>query len=112
MEIKLTETAAKELKRVAEEQKLENPHVRVGVSGGGCSGWQYDLKFEDPDKVDPKLDDVSEQFGLNVVVDRKAMLYLDGTKLDFYEDLNKRGFTFDNPLATKGCGCGKSFSTE
>ncbi len=111
MELKITEVAAKEIKKVIEEQNLEkNTNVRVQVQGGGCSGYQYGLAFEDPDSFNEEVDDVYEQHGLKVVVDKKSMLYLDGTEVDFMEDLSKRGFVFNNPNATKSCGCGSSFS--
>ena len=75
--------------------------------GGGCSGFSYDLRFDD--KFDDKLDSKYEYHGVTVVVDKKSALYLDGTTVDYYEGLEKRGFTFDNPNAVKTCGCGSSF---
>ena len=110
MNLKITEAASKEIKKVIEEQNLEDVNVRVQVSGGGCSGYQYNLGFEDADKLNEESDDVFEQYGLKVIADKKSMLYLDGTEVDFMQDLSKRGFVFNNPLATKGCGCGSSFS--
>jgi len=110
MSITVTETAIKELKKVREEQKLsEDTVVRVGVSGGGCSGFMYDLKFTEANDFNAKADKKIEIGGLTFVVDKKSDLYLDGTKLDFYEELAQRGFVFDNPNAVKSCGCGKSF---
>ncbi|HWB13376.1 MAG TPA: iron-sulfur cluster assembly accessory protein [Pirellulales bacterium] len=109
MAVALTEKAAKEVKRIIEEQKFEDEMVlRVGVVGGGCSGFQYSLGFDKgfDDKVDNKYD----YHGVTLVVDKKSALYLDGTTVDFYEGLEKRGFTFDNPNAVKSCGCGSSFS--
>jgi iron-sulfur cluster assembly protein len=82
--------------------------LRVGVAGGGCSGFQYSLGFDET--TDAAKDDVSDQHGLTVAVDKKSALFLDGTTVDFYEGLEKRGFTFDNPNAVKSCGCGSSFS--
>lgn len=109
MALTITETAAKEIKRVIEEQKMpEETVLRVGVAGGGCSGFQYSLGFDN--QVDGTKDHVSEQHGLRVAVDKKSELFLDGTTVDFYEGLEKRGFTFDNPNAVKSCGCGSSFS--
>ena len=106
--VTVTERAAKEFLRVCEEMGVEEgTMLRVGVAGGGCSGFQYDLR---PDTaVDDKMDDVTDQHGVKVVVDRKSALYLEGTTIDFYEGLDRRGFTFDNPNATKSCGCGTSF---
>ena len=108
MAIELTERAAEEVKKIIAEQKLEEGTVlRIGVTGGGCSGFSYALGFDS--KYDEAQDSRSSQHGIDVVVDRKSSLYLDGTKLDFFEGLEKRGFTFDNPNAVKSCGCGSSF---
>lgn len=109
MGIKLTEAAAVEIKRVMEEQNREElKYVRVGVVGGGCSGFQYAFNFtSDYDTTD---DFLQEQHGVGVVVDKKSDLFLDGTTIDFYSGLDKRGFQFDNPNAVKSCGCGSSFS--
>ena len=109
MAVLLSEKAANEVKRIMQDQKLEPDMVlRVGVAGGGCSGFQYSLGFDN--KFDDKLDSKFDYHGVTVVVDKKSALYLDGTTVDFYEGLEKRGFTFDNPNAVKSCGCGSSFS--
>jgi iron-sulfur cluster assembly accessory protein len=109
MSLTLTEKAAKEVQRVMSEQKMpEATLLRVGVVGGGCSGFQYSLGFDT--KADPTKDELSEQHGVKLAVDRKSELFLDGTVLDFYDGLEKRGFTFNNPNAVKSCGCGSSFS--
>lgn len=108
MAVTLTEKAAHEIKRIIEDQKLEGNMLRVGVTGGGCSGFSYSLGFDT--NFDEKADSKSVQHGITVIVDKKSDLYLDGTKLDFYDGLEKRGFTFDNPNAVKSCGCGSSFS--
>jgi iron-sulfur cluster assembly protein len=107
MAINLSEKAAAEVKRIVAEQKIEDAFLRVGVAGGGCSGFQYSLGFDK--NVDEKQDSKYEQHGVTVVVDKKSALYLDGTTVDFYDGLEKRGFTFDNPNAVKSCGCGSSF---
>ena len=108
MSVNLTERAAQEVKRIMDEQKLEDGTVlRIGVTGGGCSGFSYALGFDKA--YDEKADSRVEQHGIPVVVDKKSALYLDGTKLDFFEGLDKRGFTFENPNAVKSCGCGSSF---
>ncbi len=106
----LTETAAKEVKRFIEEGEYgENAVLRVGVAGGGCSGFNYSLNIaEDFDEVN---DNKTVQHGVNVVVDKKSSLFLDGTTVDYYEGLDQRGFQFVNPNAKKTCGCGQSFST-
>jgi iron-sulfur cluster assembly protein len=77
------------------------------VTAGGCSGLQYSLKFDK--EVDQKMDKQFEVHGVKVVVDHKSYLYLDGVTLDYYNGLDRRGFTFDNPNVTKSCGCGSSF---
>ena len=76
------------------------------MKGGGCSGLTYDLDFDDT-IVD--FDDVSEDQGLKLVIDRRSLLYLLGTELDFTEGLNGKGFLFTNPNASRTCGCGESF---
>ncbi|HVJ80123.1 MAG TPA: iron-sulfur cluster assembly accessory protein [Planctomycetia bacterium] len=109
MPIELTERAAGEVKRIMSEQSYpETTVLRIGVAGGGCSGFQYSLAFDD--KIDDAMDDIYDMHGVKVVVDRKSDLYLNGTTLDFHEGLEKRGFTFNNPNATKSCGCGSSFT--
>lgn len=107
--VTLTEKAAGEIQRVISEQQMgENTCLRIGVAGGGCSGFQYALGFDE--KIDETNDLISEQHGIRVLVDKKSELFLDGTTIDFYEGLEKRGFTFENPNAVKSCGCGSSFS--
>jgi len=108
MGIKLSEKAASEVKRIIQEQNLgAETLLRVGVTGGGCSGFSYALGFDKT--YDEKADSKVDQHGVTVVVDKKSALYLDGTTVDFYDGLEKRGFTFDNPNAVKSCGCGSSF---
>ncbi|MFN5528978.1 MAG: HesB/IscA family protein, partial [Planctomycetaceae bacterium] len=75
---------------------------------GGCSGFQYSLGFDEA--ANPEKDVVEEHHGIRVAVDKKSELFLDGTVLDYYDGLEKRGFTFNNPNAVKSCGCGSSFS--
>ncbi len=105
MSIKLTENAAEEVKSLIEKDQM----LRVGIQGGGCSGFSYTLVFSD--KFNEEVDKKQVQHGVTIVIDRKSDLYLDGTTLDFYKDIDKRGFTFSNPQAVKSCGCGSSFST-
>jgi iron-sulfur cluster assembly protein len=108
MGVQLSERAASEVKKIMEEQKFDESTVlRVGVAGGGCSGFSYALGFDKA--FDEKADSKFDCHGVTVVVDKKSALYLDGTTVDFYEGLDKRGFTFNNPNATKTCGCGSSF---
>ncbi len=109
MALQLTETAAREIKKVMTEQKMpETAALRIGVAGGGCSGFEYQLGFDE--NVNEETDSVREMHGVRVAVDKKSSLYLDGTEIDFHEGLDKRGFVFNNPNATKSCGCGSSFS--
>jgi iron-sulfur cluster assembly protein len=91
---------------MVEENCTENHFLRVSVKGGGCSGLTYDLDFDD--KI-VEFDDVSEDQGLKLVIDRRSLLYLLGTELDFTEGLNGKGFLFINPNASRTCGCGESF---
>ena len=108
MPITLTEKAAKEVQRVMSDKQLTEMVLRIGVVGGGCSGFQYSLGFDEAS--DPLKDVIEVQHGVKVAVDKKSELFLDGTVLDFYDGLEKRGFTFNNPNAVKSCGCGSSFS--
>jgi iron-sulfur cluster assembly protein len=108
MPIALTERAAQEVKKIISDQKLEDGTVlRVGVRGGGCSGFTYALGFDTD--YDETKDASYDCHGVSVVVDRKSALYLDGTTVDYFDGLEKRGFTFENPNAVKSCGCGSSF---
>ena len=81
--------------------------IRVGVKSGGCSGLEYVLKF-DNEKTDS--DQVFEDNGIKVIIDKKSVLYLAGTILEFSGGLNGKGFVFNNPNANRTCGCGESFS--
>lgn len=110
MPIVLTEKAAAEVKRIIQEQGDKLPEgalLRVGVAGGGCSGFQYDFRFDD--QYDALQDTRYDQHGIALVVDKKSEMFLEGTTIDFYDGIEKRGFTFKNPNATKSCGCGSSF---
>ena len=110
MAIKLTERAITEVKKIKEDQKLgEGSYLRVGIEGGGCSGFSYKLTFDDGE-IDELNDNIYEFDGIKTVVDRKSELYLDGTTVDFHDELDQRGFKFDNPNSAKSCGCGSSFS--
>jgi iron-sulfur cluster insertion protein len=107
--ITLTEKAASEVRRIAADQAAETPlYLRVRVVGGGCSGFQHKLDLDET--VNEKLDETFESHGVNIVIDKRSMLYLDGVTVDFHDDLNKRGFSVSNPGAKTTCGCGSSFS--
>lgn len=106
--IKVSDSAKEQvIKLLSEEYKGQDAFVRVGVNGGGCSGLMYDLTF---DTTMRDGDQVFEDKGIKVVVDKKSFLYLIGTELDYSGGLNGKGFTFVNPNATRTCGCGESFS--
>jgi len=106
--ISITERALSEVKRIIDEQSLgDATALRVGVKGGGCSGFSYTLGFDD--KVS-ETDQVQETEGVKVVCDPKSFLYLNGTQIDFEDNLMGRGFKFGNPNASKTCGCGESFT--
>lgn len=107
--IVLTETAAREIKSIITQQELDPAKVRlrVGVKGGGCSGFSYLLDLTETEK---ETDEVFEQHGVKVVCDPKSLLYLNGTTVDFRDEIMGRGFVFSNPNATSSCGCGSSFS--
>ena len=113
MSITLTEKAAGEVKRIIAEQ-LAGPDappqvfLRMSVKGGGCSGFQNKLDLDKD--MNPKVDELIEQHGVAIVVDRRSLMYLTDVTVDFHEDINKRGFSISNPAAKTTCGCGSSFS--
>ncbi len=92
---------------IQKENKPENTFLRVSVKGGGCSGLTYVLDFDNQLKDDDK---VFEDKGTKIVIDKKSFLYLAGTELDYTDGLNGKGFVFNNPNASRTCGCGESFS--
>jgi len=113
--ITVTEKAAEEVRRAMSGVQADGSvepggklYLRVRVQGGGCSGFQNKLDL-DP-KYDEKTDHLFNFYGVDVVVDKRSMLYLDGAVIDFHDDLNKRGFTVTNPSAKSTCGCGSSYS--
>ena len=106
--ISMTERAVKEIRRIIADQNLPaQTALRVGVRGGGCSGFSYTLGFDD--QVG-EVDQLNEIEGVRVVCDPKSFLYLSGTQIDFEDNLMGRGFKFGNPNAAKSCGCGESFA--
>jgi iron-sulfur cluster assembly protein len=109
MAITVTEKAAGEVKRIIQEQGIqEKVYLRLRVVGGGCSGFQHKLDL-DP-TINDKLDEIFEFHGVPVAVDRRSLMYLEGAAVDFHDDLNRRGFSISNPNAKSTCGCGSSFS--
>jgi len=106
--ITVTERAKdKALILMQEEHKPAGSFIRVGVEGGGCSGLTYKLEFDNQMRPDDKI---FEDKGMKIVCDKKSFLYLIGTELDFTDGLNGKGFQFNNPNASRTCGCGESFS--
>tara|TARA_B100000508_G_C11437250_1_gene266728 strand:+ start:271 stop:597 length:327 start_codon:yes stop_codon:yes gene_type:complete len=106
--IKVNNRAKEKIRNLLQEEgKNMDSFVRVGVQGGGCSGLMYNLDFDTELKDDDKM---IEDNGIRIVVDKKSVLYLIGTELDFTDGLNGKGFSFNNPNASRTCGCGESFS--
>ncbi|MCX6295336.1 MAG: iron-sulfur cluster assembly accessory protein [Bacteroidetes bacterium] len=91
---------------ILSENRPQDTFIRVGVDGGGCSGLSYKLEFDNQIK---EGDQVFEDKGIKIVVDKKSFLYLIGTELDYAGGLNGKGFVFNNPNASRTCGCGESF---
>ncbi len=105
--VAISEKAAAQLRKIAQAEKLDTTGVRVAVQGGGCSGLTYKLAMETKEREGDKI---YEQHGVKVYIDKKSVIYLVGTELDFSDGLNGKGFTFSNPNAKKTCGCGTSFA--
>ena len=108
--ISLTEKAVNKVMSIMKEQEVsDKTKIRVGVKGGGCSGFTYTVDFE---TRKGKFDLEFESFGLNVLVDKKSHLYIKGTEIDWSDNLNDRGLKFNNPSAKGSCGCRTSFMYE
>jgi len=103
----LTERAARQVTKIkANNKEHENLYLRVAVEGGGCSGLSYKLGLDHRTEEDL----IFENFGVELIVDSKHLMYLEGIQIDYPDGLDARGFTFDNPNAADNCGCGTSFS--
>lgn len=110
MAITLTERAAHEIKALLQEQGIPNASLRVWVAGGGCSGLQYQMAIDD---AEPEEDDlIFESHGVRIYVDNLSIQYMDGSSIDYVEDMLGGGFKIDNPNAVTTCGCGSSFQAE
>ncbi len=107
MQIELTSKAVSKVKEILAQQEPKPAGLRVSVVGGGCSGFSYQMNFENGSNG---IDKVYEFDGLKVFVDQASLMYLDGTKIDFLETLEGSGFKFENPNVKTTCGCGSSFS--
>lgn len=107
--IKVSDTAKKKIVDLMKEDGFDaaTDYVRVGVKSGGCSGLSYDLKF---DKTKNEEDKIFIDNDITIAVEKKSFLYLAGTILEFSGGINGKGFVFNNPNATRTCGCGESFS--
>lgn len=105
--IHITERAKHKLFSIFDEEKKSSRNLRLGVKGGGCSGFTYIMDFAD--KVN-ETDQVFNISDVNVVIDSKSLAYLAGTELDYTDGLKGSGFVFKNPNAVRSCGCGSSFS--
>lgn len=107
--IKVSEEAKKKIATLMSEEGFNSStdYVRVGVKSGGCSGLSYELKF---DKAQAEDDKVFEDNDIRIIVDKRSVLYLAGTILEYSGGLNGKGFVFNNPNAQRTCGCGESFS--
>ena len=108
MPLTITERAATKIQQIFSDQGMPaTAALRLGVKGGGCSGFSYTLDVAEEPADD---DEVFEDHGVRLVTDPKSYLYLNGTEVDYSDDLLKGGFVFNNPNAKKKCGCGASFS--
>lgn len=108
-ELSISPAAANAVRGLLADRKLEGHALRVFVSGGGCSGYQYGMALEpNPRETDMTI----EQHGVRVVVDEVSMGYLRGANIDYVNDVMASGFKIENPNATSACGCGHSFRTD
>ncbi len=109
MAIELSERAAQEVKTIIEQNELpaDASYLRMGVKGGGCSGFSYALDLTEHKNEE---DEEWQVHGVKVICDPKSYLYLNGISVDFKDEVMGRGFVFNNPNASSSCGCGSSFS--
>jgi len=105
--VKLTAQAAEKVKQIRIEEKIQDGYaLRLKVLGGGCSGFAYDLYFDQPQDIDQTF----ESNGVKMLCDQMSLMYLMGTEVDYVESLQGSGFKFSNPNVKSTCGCGSSFS--
>jgi iron-sulfur cluster assembly accessory protein len=105
--VKLTDTARDKVRSLIQAEGREDLRLRIGVETGGCSGFIYQLYF---DEEMSEADQVSDFDGVEVVVDKKSAMWLGGASIDFEDSIQKQGFVIDNPNATGSCACGDSFN--
>ncbi len=103
----LTDTTVSKVKEIIDQQEPKPAGLRIAIVGGGCSGFSYQMNF---DQNAGPMDKVYTFDGLKVFVDQASLLYLDGTQIDYIETLEGSGFKFSNPNVKHTCGCGSSFS--
>lgn len=105
--ITLTQKAVDKIKSIYKEENKDNAKLRLGLKGGGCSGFTYLMDF------DKQFSDTDQYFvinDINIVIDSKSLVYLAGTEVDYTDGFNGSGFVFNNPNAVRSCGCGSSFA--
>ncbi len=107
MGIQVSDVAARRIKLLMEKQQMTEGGLRVGVKGGGCSGLSYTFSWERQARLGDEVIDGPD--GIKIFVDKKSLIYLDGTVLDYDTSLLSKGFVFQNPNAKSTCGCGTSF---
>lgn len=106
-DVNITDKALVEIKKIMEENKIPAEYgLRIGIKGGGCSGFSYSLGFDAESKL---TDTIIEKDGIKIFIDMKSFLYMAGTELDYSDGLSGKGFIFNNPNAKRTCGCGSSF---
>ncbi|MEC9208957.1 MAG: iron-sulfur cluster assembly accessory protein [Bacteroidota bacterium] len=105
--ITISDSAKERLLHLLDKNMEKNSYVRVGVESGGCSGLSYNLDFDNKKNDDDELIENNE---IRLLINKKSFLYLVGTTLEFSDGLNGKGFVFNNPNASRTCGCGESFS--
>lgn len=105
--VTLTPNAEKKIKSIFEQENKKDAQLRIGIKGGGCSGFSYVMDF------DNRASETDQQFVINdlkIVIDSKSLIYLAGTEIDYIDGFGGSGFVFNNPNATRSCGCGSSFA--
>lgn len=109
MILNITEAASNQIREMMKDEESEDIRLRFGVKGGGCSGLSYAMGFEED--INEELDLVEESSGIPVVINRQDAAIIEGTTIDFKQNMMGGGFTIDNPNAIVSCGCGSSFKT-
>ena len=105
----ITQDAASKVQEIISKENRQDLALRLFITSGGCSGFNYGMAMDDEIRED---DDVSESFGVRIVVDSDSVMYVDGAEIDFVDSLMGAGFVVNNPNAVSTCGCGQSFQTQ